>query len=153
MRFPAVVAQGLQTMFVQRREPEVGARSYGENIQIDNAPVLEEPQGSPDPIRQSMFSGVGRAPTEQWASVPVAIHLNIKPIQSVMADNFLTGKIQVGQSALLTNGLGGQTAWTDRQNIDPGRSEPYGNRVAVGGANQTGVFEAHGLSYGGRRRV
>lgn len=142
-------------MFVGRREPPSGAQFYGENIQIENAPVQEDPTGAPSPIRQSDWAGVGRAPTQGWGTVPVAIHLNIKPIQAVMADNFLTEKIVVGQSVLLTNGMGGQSAWGDRQNIARGQADPYGNRVAVEGSNPAGQIYAHGISYGegGRRRV
>lgn len=153
MRIPDNISQALQTFFVARREPQMGLQNVVGNIQVDNQPVIEEPQGAPEPIRYSMFSGVGRAPTERWATVPVALHMNIENIQAVMSDNFLTGKVPVGQSALLTNGLGGQAAWTDRQNIDRGESNPYGNRVAVQGGASQGLFSAYNITYGGRRRV
>jgi hypothetical protein len=150
----------VQTIFVGRREGNTGVAFFGENIQIDSEPVVLEPQGAPDPIRQSGFVGVGRAPTERVATVPVALHLNIAGILGVMEDSFMAGKVKpLPQSVRVRQGRadGGQLPFTTREVIEPGQSSPYGNRVAVQAqARPYSPFDVTfgGLDYSGiRRRV
>jgi hypothetical protein len=150
----------VQTMFVGRREGRTGVQFFGENVQIDAEPVVLDPQGAPDPIRSSGWSGIGRAPTERWSTVPVALHLNIASILGVMEDSFLAGKVKpLPQSVRTRQGYadGGQLPFTTREVISPGTSSPYGNRVAINPApHATSPYDVDfgGLSYSGiRRRV
>lgn len=150
----------VQTMFVGRREGKTGVQFFGENVQLDNEPVILEPQGAPDPIRSSGWSGVGRAPTERVATVPVALHLNIAGILGVMEDSFLAGKVKpLPQSVRVRQGRadGGQLAFTTREVIEPTQASPYGNRVSIQPApHARSPFDVDfgGLSYSGiRRRV
>jgi hypothetical protein len=147
-------------MFVGRREGRTGVQFFGENVQIDAEPVVLEPQGSPDPIRQSAYTAVGRAPTERAATVPVALHFNIGGILGVMEDSFLAGKVKPLPQAVRTRqgyADGGQLPFTTREVIQPSESSPYGNRVAVTPAPRArSPFDVDfgGLSYSGiRRRV
>jgi hypothetical protein len=150
----------VQTLFVGRREGPTGVQFFGENIQIDAEPVVFDPQGSPDPIRQSFYSGEGGAPTERSATVPVALHFNIGGILGVMEDTFLAGKVKpLPQSVRVRQGHadGGQLPFTTREVITPGDSAPYGNRVAIQPTRRAASpFDVNfgGLDYSGiRRRV
>jgi hypothetical protein len=150
----------VQTMFVGRREGMTGVAFFGENVQIDAEPVVFDPQGSPDPIRQSAWVGIGRAPTERGATVPVALHLNIAGILGVMEDSFLAGKVKpLPQSVRVRQGHadGGQLPFTTREVIAPSQAGPYGNRVAVQPTPRAySPFDVSfgGLDYSGiRRRV
>lgn len=150
----------VQTMFVGRRESPTGVRYFGENIEQPAQPVVLEPQGAPDPVRQSMFAGEGRAPGQGFADVPVALHLNIAGILGVMEDSFLAGKVNPApQWTRVRQGRadGGQLPFQERQNIDPGFAAPYGNRVAVQNTPRIPSIQSvafGGLTYDGiRRRV
>lgn len=150
----------VHTVFVGRREPRTGVQFFGENIDQPDTPVQFDPQGAPDPIRSSMWAGVGRAPSERGSSVPVALHLNIAGILAVQEDSFLAGKVKpLPQNSRVHQGRadGGQLPWQERQAIDPGMAAPYGNRVAV--QNTPRVPSASDVAFGGltydgmRRRV
>lgn len=150
----------VETLFVGRRESPTGVMFFGENIEVAAQTVMVEPQGSPDPIRQSNWSGVGRAPSERTAQVPVALHMNVAGILGVMEDSFLAGKVRpLPQSVRVRQGRadGGQLPFTTREVIDPGMSAPYGNRVAVQptpAARRASDVDFGGLTYNGiRRRV
>lgn len=154
MRLPKKIPQFLPGIVVHRREPETGAQFFGDNIEVAAQPVLVTPQNSPDPIRQSIFTGQGRAPTQRQSSIPVALHLNIGAIHAVMEDTFLAGKVRPAWMSFQRNGDGGQLPFTERQTIDRGTSAPYGNRVSVqAGAQSPNDVQAHGLSYTVGRRV
>jgi hypothetical protein len=150
----------VETMFVGRREGVTGVQFFGENVQIDAEPVRFDPQGAPDPIRQSAYVGVGRAPGEGISTVPVALHLNIASILGVMEDTFLAGKVKpLPQGVRTRQGYadGGQLPFTTREVIEPSLSSPYGNRVAIQPTRHAASpFDVAfgGLSYSGiRRRV
>lgn len=150
MRVPQrLPTAGIDLPFVGRREPQMGATYFGTNVQMENVPVQESPQGAPDPIRQSQYYAQGRAPSERWPGVNLALHMNIAGIQAVAQDTFLTGKVRPLRMVLMSNQLGGQAAWTDRQNIDRGQSNPYGNRVAIKPAGQVpiGAVDGYGITY------
>lgn len=150
----------VQTLFVGRREGKTGVQFFGENVQIDAEPVVFDPQGAPDPIRQSGWTGVGRAPTERGSTVPIALHLNIAAINGVMEDSFLAGKVKpLPQGVRVRQGHadGGQLPFTTREVIEPVQASPYGNRVSLQPApHARSPFDVDfgGLSYSGiRRRV
>jgi hypothetical protein len=149
----------VQTLFVGRRESHTGISYFGENVQEDAEPVRFDPQGSPDPIRQSQYVGVGRAPGEGVSTVPVALHLNIAGILAVMEDTFLAGKVRpLPQAVRVRQGHadGGQLPFTTREVISPGDSAPYGNRVTIQPRYAASPFDVAfgGLDYSGiRRRV
>lgn len=124
----------VQTVFVGRRESPVGVTYFGENIQDPSAPVIRDPQGAPDPIRQSAYVGIGRAPSQRESTVPLALHLNIAAIHGVMEDSFLSGKVRpVSQASRIPQGYadGGQLPFGHREVIEQGYAAPYGNRVSV----------------------
>lgn len=145
---------GITQAFVARREPRMDPIYFGQDIQLDNVPVQVSPQGSPDPIRQSQYVGIGRAPTQRQAGVNIALHMNIAGIQGVMEDTFLAGKVLPQRLTLMGNGLGGQAAWTERQNIGRGDAAPYGNRVQIVGEGQVPLspVDGYGLMYSRNRR-
>jgi hypothetical protein len=146
--------------FVQvfRREPNDG-RDYGGPNVVDPAErLVYDPHGAPDPIRQSAYWNVGKAPGEMWSHVPVALHLNIRNIHAVMRDDFAAGKVRAQFLTLMRNGMGGQSPWTERPNIDRGDSAPYGNMTGVQGPPQPaystpGMVSANGLVYTRKRAM
>lgn len=158
--FERIRSTVVQTVFVGRRESPVGMTYFGQDITDASVPVHVEPQGAPDPIRQSMYTGEGRAPSERWPTVPVALHMNVAGILSVMEDTFMAGKVRpLPQSVRVAQGRadGGQLPFQMREVIDPGFSAPYGNRVAVQNrptVPAVGSVAFGGLTYSGiRRRV
>jgi hypothetical protein len=147
-------------LFVGRRESPAGIAFFGQHIQQENVRVVFDPQGAPDPVRQSFYSAVGRAPTQQVADVNVSLFLNRAGIQAVQEDTFLTGKAAfLPQSVRVRQGYagGGQLPWSERSNIQPGAAEPFGNNFSVQPiAPQYGdarTIRANGLSYQLRRFV
>lgn len=134
---------------VLRREPQTGLSAYGENVDVVAAPVQLSPHGAPDPIRQSAYTGVGRAPGEDIATVPVALHTNIPAIQSVMEDNPIGRKVRAQFLHLMRNGGGGQLPFSTRPNIERPPSQPYGSLATVPGYDFPArpSVNANGLSY------
>lgn len=162
MRIPAnadeLANTRVEPLFVGRREPPAGIAFFGQHIQRENVRVEVEPQGAPDPVRQSFYTAVGRAPSQQVADVNVSLFLNIAGIQGVMEDTFMAGKAKLlPQSVRVRQGYsdGGQLPWLERSNIEPGQSEPLGNRLSVQPREpQYGIrgVEANGLVYDVLRR-
>lgn len=155
MRLPAKLPQFTPFAYVRRTEPNVGRTFYADNVQREDVPVLENTQDAPEPIRQSRFAGIGRAPgTGPDSGINLAFTLNIASIQSVMEDSFLAGKVRPEFQVLKGNGNGGQLKWTERQNIDPGLSTPYGNRASIQGVPMDSLVNtAYGLHVPNRRRT
>jgi hypothetical protein len=142
---------------IRRREPNMGREYDGPNISLADAPLVYDPHGAPDPIRQSAYWDTGKAPGTRWSRVPVALHFAIPSILGVMRDDFAAGKVRAQFLTFMQNGLGGQLAWTERPNIDPGSSQPYGNLTGVFGSGDAygaggRVVAANGLTYDRRRR-
>lgn len=157
MKLPAQMPPtGAEQIYVQRREPQMGATYFGENIQQENVPVEVVSQTLQDPVRYSDFSQVGRAPSEMHAGINIAIHENIAGISAVMEDEFLTGKVLPKRQTFMSNGNGGQLQWRERQNINQPIPVPYGDRLEIM-APQPGQFAGdafgYGISYTPGRRV
>lgn len=150
MRIPSLPAPFVpSSAVVTVHDPHIGPTYWGQNFN-DDVRVELSPQASPDPIRASQFSEVGRPPTLAWADVPVALHMNIGGIQAVQEDTFLAGKVLPQFMTFLRNGNGGQLSFLPAKTIERGPSSPYGDRVTVPNAPPTdypGTVSAHGLTY------
>lgn len=137
---------------VLRREGSAGATLYaGDNIHV--RPELSfDPQGAPDPIRQSQYYPVGKPSGFRWAHMPIALYLNIRNANGGIAESFLTGKVRPSFLHFMRNGLGGQNpvGLGERPNIDRPISAPYGDRRDLPGDSlNRGTVTANGLTYQG----
>ncbi len=114
------------------------AESYPEIVVNERMPVAVHPQSwrQLDPIADSDFEGMGRAPGQERAHTQVAFSLAFNDWLSVDAWNMEVGYIAKWPTTnRVPQPRGFQTALVDAANIDRPDNEPWGSSFVVTGTS------------------
>lgn len=104
---------------------------------MENArPDVEYPQGpmeSPDPIRQSDFWNVGKAPGHTAARVPVVTAFNLDSTLAIEAEEFGVQNWARPNWTGTPPRAGGMAPWTERTNVGVPAAIAYGSLFSLPG--------------------
>lgn len=134
----ALASNGIGAIVPRHEGYAQSAELFPEVTVNERMPVRVHPQNARvlDPIADSDFAGVGRAPGQDASYSQVAFSLAVNDWQTVDAWNpevgYIAKWIETNRVAIPR---GFQTALVDSANIDRPDTEPYGSTFVVTGAS------------------